>query len=306
MDDIPTPPYSPPATRPTSFIRRDSNQGVLTPASVPLVHRENSSLSLAHGSGNASLRTRLSDNDSSEQNLASGSPLRPQFSREGSDLQSSSSSLVDPLAFREEEHIAESSHNSARSQSRGRARVTPTSLSNGPSPGSSRAASLSAAPHSPMVPIRPQFHSPNSSASNSNSILAAHPHMADSEGRTPSNSPNRERGRRHTRFSLMSVSNALLDAVKERVRSNSRTKDGHRSPAASRDHSPEANGGTSRGASRRRDPSPTTERGRQASRAEDSKRKEKSTLGRIGDALGLDMEGGAGEHEGWKEFRKGE
>lgn len=290
LDDIPTPPYSPPGTRPSSFImRHSSNQLPSTPATSPLAQGQSSSSSLVNGSGNASIRSRLSDHDSSEQYLGTSSPLR---------LESSASSLADTYGSGYGSIMPESSTAAERSFSRGRPRVS--TVTNGASRASSQAAST--VPPSPMTPARPTLQSQPSSGNNS--ILIAHPHMAnDGENRTPSHSPHRDRGRRHTRFSLMSVSNALLDAVKERVRS--RSKDYHRSPAVSRDRSPEP----PRGMSRHRDKSPSSERGRQASRTHDStnKQKEKSTFSRIGDALGLDMEssGGDGESENWKEFRKG-
>ena len=105
------------------------------------------------------------------------------------------------------------------------------------------------------------------------------------------------------------VSNALLDAVKERVRSNSQPREGKEhatTPTASRDHSPE--GGRSHIPNGTADHSVDSdyERGRRRSREEDrgkQKEKERSTFGRITDALGLSAESGDGD--GWKEFRKG-
>ncbi|KZT72264.1 hypothetical protein DAEQUDRAFT_664375 [Daedalea quercina L-15889] len=102
------------------------------------------------------------------------------------------------------------------------------------------------------------------------------------------------RGRKHKRFSLTNVSNALLDVVMDRVHSRSRSSlaDGHAGDAT-----------PPRGRTRERtihedvfddDDGGTPVRDR-----------ERSTLGRVSEVLGFDGEDGKEWGDGWKEFKKG-
>ncbi|KAH8115350.1 hypothetical protein DFH11DRAFT_1588801 [Phellopilus nigrolimitatus] len=254
-------------------------------------------------------------------------PTFSNLSREISEPQSASSSghshslIHIPLSRREsvEESVPQASAPAyERSPSRGRPRIIPTGYSNAnasPSRASSAVRTPTTAPNSPsqiaqaISPIPLSSPSTGNSNSNNGSILSHQPHLPQQDDRTTS----RERGRRHARFSLAMVSNVLLDAVKERVRSNSpRSRPGKERAAvpASRDRSPDGSRVTSRAGSRLREPSvePVAERGRPSARGEDGlkhKEKERSTLGRISGALGLDVDGSNGEGDGWKEFRKG-
>lgn len=78
----------------------------------------------------------------------------------------------------------------------------------------------------------------------------------------------------------------LLDAVKERVRSVSRAERDIASEGLGREHGEES--------VERRDPS--TKRGRT---------RDKTTLERVTEVLGLESEEEDDSGEGWKEFRKG-
>ncbi len=119
------------------------------------------------------------------------------------------------------------------------------------------------------------------------------PHIHVPDGPTSSRQRDLEgdetiRGRKNKRFSFAS---ALLEAMVERVRS--------RSPYVEQD--PARSGYT------------TPPRGRTLDRSlpqllevESTVRKEPSALGRVGEALGLEVEDGREYGDGWKEFRKGE
>lgn len=103
------------------------------------------------------------------------------------------------------------------------------------------------------------------------------------------------RGRKHKRFTFANVSNALLDVVMDRVRSRSRSSFG------------DGLGGDA-----------TPPRGRTRERTIDEdvfdndeegtpvRERERSTLGRVSEVLGLDGEDGKEWGDGWKEFKKGE
>ncbi|EMD33151.1 hypothetical protein CERSUDRAFT_160706 [Gelatoporia subvermispora B] len=99
------------------------------------------------------------------------------------------------------------------------------------------------------------------------------------------------RGRRHKRFSLASVSNALLGAVKDRVRS--------RSPMIER------RGDVTPPRGREREASVASARGRTLEKDKASHHKELSALSRVGEALGWEVEESKEYGDGWKEFRKG-
>ncbi|KAL5504710.1 hypothetical protein ACEPAH_7373 [Sanghuangporus vaninii] len=299
-NDLPTPPYSPPNTRPGSLRTHESSQSI-TMAAPQMAQRTSPWVS-----------NRSNISGTREENEV------PHLSRESSEPQSSSSSIAEDSLSRRASNEDQDQPLDARSISRGRARSPVLRPSDTPT--ASRTPSVSTAPTSPLVVShRPPSHtssrqsagnSTTTSANNSLSILPSQSRDLDGEARILSPSPQRERGRRHARFSLAMVSNALLDAVKERVRSNSRPREGKEratTPTASRDHSPE-------GSRTNRPPYGVTEhiidsedeRGRRRSREEDfgkHKEKEKSTLGRITDALGLSTE--PGEGDSWKEFRKG-
>ncbi|KII95641.1 hypothetical protein PLICRDRAFT_129539 [Plicaturopsis crispa FD-325 SS-3] len=103
---------------------------------------------------------------------------------------------------------------------------------------------------------------------------------------TPDGAPrDHSRGRRHARFSFTAVSNVLLDAIQDRVRSSSP----HREISGDRD------------------------RGRDADKKGKGKevdggslhRKHKSTLGKFGGILKLEPEEPKEVGDGWKEFKKG-
>ena len=229
---------------------------------------------------------------------------------------------------------------SERSQSRGRPRLHTafealTAISNGPgsrSGSNSRTPSIlrgtssrpSTRPGSPVTPyaqLAPPPPTPvtQSSSSFGHSPTTSQTHVGNGvEGSArpgyersttnPESSPARGRDRRHARFSLAAVSNVLLDAVKERVRSNSRTS-GPRgrgsTPAASREVSPDGRVSRRPSISVDRD----TERGRSRGREnEPHKEKERTTFEKITEALGLDNgdDESKKEHgDGWKEFKKG-
>ena len=102
------------------------------------------------------------------------------------------------------------------------------------------------------------------------------------------------RGRKNKRFSFAS---ALLEAMKDRVRSHSPIVDGAAVPVQGQGH---AAGDM------------TPPRGRTLDRggAEDDSapapvHKEVSALGRVSEVLGLEGEEGREHGDGWKEFRKG-
>jgi hypothetical protein len=95
------------------------------------------------------------------------------------------------------------------------------------------------------------------------------------------------RGRKNTRFSFTAVSNVLLDAVKDQVRSISprtRSRDRTLSREPSRD----------RASSRGRTLEPRQDKGHQ---------NKKSSLGKFGEMLKMDDNKARGD--GWKEFKKG-
>lgn len=253
-------------------------------------------------------------------------------------------SLSRRVSQEDDEHIRDSfpvPSISERSQSRGRPRLQMaldmlTGNTSGSRSGSnSRAPSIlrnssrpSTRPASPVTPyghLAPppptpsstsqiHFSSPGHSPFESLSHVGNGPEAFARPGyeRSPSNpeaSPARGRDRRHTRFSLAAVSNVLLDAVKERVRSSSRSsrpRGTGSTPVVSREPSPE--GGPSRrniSVSVDRE----TERGRSRGRDnQPEKEKERSTLGKISGALGLDNDDDENKKEhghGWKEFKKG-
>ncbi|KAH9834108.1 uncharacterized protein C8Q71DRAFT_161021 [Rhodofomes roseus] len=101
------------------------------------------------------------------------------------------------------------------------------------------------------------------------------------------------RGRKHKRFSFANVSNALLDVVMDRVRSRSRSSfaDVH----AAGDATPP------RGRTRER----TIDEDVFQDDDEGTRVRERSTLGRVSEVLGLDGEDGKEWGDGWKEFKKG-
>ncbi|TFY60898.1 hypothetical protein EVJ58_g4850 [Rhodofomes roseus] len=103
----------------------------------------------------------------------------------------------------------------------------------------------------------------------------------------------RGRGRKHKRFSFANVSNALLDVVMDRVRSRSRSSfaDVH----AAGDATPP------RGRTRER----TIDEDVFQDDDEGTRVRERSTLGRVSEVLGLDGEDGKEWGDGWKEFKKG-
>lgn len=234
-----------------------------------------------------------------------------------SEAPSSSSSSNSLSLSRPQSHDAEPgpSYTRAddRSPSRGRtrdnaARREPGSASQSRTPSILRASS--AVPHSPFIAGYGFGHyqtSPMSSSSPSaNNNVFSKTQQNGHNSDHASHPPLRER---HSRFSLAGVSNALLDAVKERIRSNSpshRGKERARTPV-SRDRSPEASR-SSRTRSMMRDSSVDPDWNRGRSRARDGsaakdKAKEKSAFGRLGGALRFDADG---KHDdSWKEFRKG-
>ncbi|KAI5118355.1 hypothetical protein M0805_006756 [Coniferiporia weirii] len=344
FDDIPTPPYSPPGTRPGSFLRNDSNQSIppLTPGPPPSIGPRSDSWRPA-GSDSVHSSRILEDPTVSDQHGSNADIHSLEdflgLPRETSEPQSSSSSSHSPstadlsLSRREsvDEHEAEDLAAAyERSRSRGRPRASAAAPATG-SAGQSRPPSLLRTPSTaPTSPSTSASHAQSSSGTMGTNLFSASSQPAQANARTASTSsnPERDRGRRHARFSLAMVSNALLDAVKERVRSNSRGaipragKERAATPApVSRDHSLERGGAgssarRSRVRSRMRDPSLDNEgeRGRVRTRShsrgldEDGlkhKEKERTTLGRIGGVLGLDVDGGNGEGDNWKEFRKG-
>lgn len=198
-----------------------------------------------------------------------------------------------------------------RSPSRGRARDNAGSRPPGSASQSRTASMLRSYPSSPFGSGQAFTPMNSNSPSASNSIFS----QAQLPSEHASDSPVRDRGRRHARFSFAGVSNALLDAVKERLRSNSphmrAGKERGRTPM-SRDQSPDgAPSRSSRNPSMIRESSIDLEYGRGRTRARDQdsskgKDKERSTLGRIGGALGLDVETKQAKHdENWKEFKKG-
>lgn len=97
------------------------------------------------------------------------------------------------------------------------------------------------------------------------------------------------RGRKHKRFSLANVSNALLDVVMDRMRSRSRSAAVDRKPG---DDTPP------RGRPRERMDAAEEEE-------EEGNRRERSTLGRVSELVGLDLDDDKEYGDGWKEFRKG-
>ncbi|EJD08036.1 uncharacterized protein FOMMEDRAFT_131011 [Fomitiporia mediterranea MF3/22] len=297
FNDIPTPPYSPPTTRPGSIRAADSNQSI--PMAMPqLAHRTESWTSTA----SAASRTDLH-------------PEPNHLSREASEPHSSSSSIADIPLSRRESHDEHDSSIHDRNASRGRSYI-PTTHVNGVQTGS-RTPSVSTALTSPLASRHAPSHdsvdtSADNSTNNSSSILASPSRATDNEHHIDSASPHRDRGRRHARFSLAMVSNVLLDAVKERVRSNSRPREGKErafTPTASREHSPEGHRSSHvRSGLVDHSVDEEVERGRQTLRDNEhakQKEKEKSTLERITDVLGIHTEPASGEGEGWKEFKKG-
>lgn len=173
-------------------------------------------------------------------------------------------------------------------------------------------AHLAPPPPTPSSASQTQFSSPGQSPFQSQTHVGIGQEAVTRPGfeRTPSNpeaSPARGRDRRHTRFSLAAVSNVLLDAVKERVRSSSRSsrpRGTGSTPVVSREPSPD-------GAYPRRNVSVSvdrdTERGRSRGRSnEPHKEKERSTFEKISEVLGLDNDDDDSKKEhGWKEFKKG-
>ena len=145
---------------------------------------------------------------------------------------------------------------------------------------------------------------------------------------TSSRSPVRDRGRerrRHARFSLAAVSNVLLDAVKEHVRSrsgspaegsharNGRRPGKERAVTLGHEYGREESvgaGGVWREDDRGRSRSWTRDREGEdihENATEKHKEKERSAFGKLTGALGFDAEegSGGGSGDGWKEFRKG-
>ncbi|THH03390.1 hypothetical protein EW145_g6296 [Phellinidium pouzarii] len=336
LDDIPTPPYSPPNTRSGSSLVIDSNQPISALQS-PIGHQPDPLR--AAGSDSVHSSRILEDQPTTDHHGSHADWHNTGFSslsREVSEPQSASSSTHSPstadLSLSRRESVAESAISAntppyERSRSRGRPRLIAVRANDSGSQ-SPRTPSLvqspSTAPTSPaasaLAHSHPEHHTgtmstAHSTSSTSNSLLAAQPHLAQTDARTGSTSPHRDRGRRHARFSLAIVSNALLDAVKERVHTRSNSpharagKERAVTPAASRDRSPDGRG-VDHAQSRMRDASVDAEgeRARSSARDEDGlkhKEKERSTLERISGALGLDVDGGNGDGENWKEFRKG-
>ncbi|OCH90613.1 hypothetical protein OBBRIDRAFT_819245 [Obba rivulosa] len=146
----------------------------------------------------------------------------------------------------------------------------------------------------PSLDEEPEFL-PGSSTGSTGTERARDPsRSSDRAERGASTSASAEdlRGRKHKRFSLASVSNALLDAVKDRVRS--------RSPMLER------RGDVTPPRGRDRDRSVASARGRTLEANDKAlHHKELSALGRVGEALGLDVEESKEFGDGWKEFRKG-
>lgn len=171
-------------------------------------------------------------------------------------------------------------------------------------PGSS-ASSLRLTPSSQPHSSRPSFEEerPEFLVGSSRSPLPPSP----STQRSLSRSHHREgssdlrehaedaRGRKHKRFTLANVSNALLDVVMDRVRSRSRSSFADGLPG---------------------DATPPRGRTRERTIDEDVidnddegtavRERERSTLGRVSEVLGLDGEDGKEWGDGWKEFKKGE
>ncbi|KAI0311490.1 hypothetical protein OF83DRAFT_755726 [Amylostereum chailletii] len=120
---------------------------------------------------------------------------------------------------------------------------------------------------------------------------------ADSPHQSPSPVPQRDhsfdaRGRGTSRFSLTAVSNSILDAVKERMRSNSPTVE--------------------RGRSAGRILSASDEGHVQPVKENDNSRSHRhlphphpSALTKVGEKLGMDVEDHKEFGDGWKEFKKG-
>lgn len=112
---------------------------------------------------------------------------------------------------------------------------------------------------------------------------------------SPTTSTDDRRGRRHSRFSISAVSNVILDAVKERVRSSSPQARIKRDATASRE----------RGIDRSRDSRATSSRGRTLEPRKDNEHNQKgSTFSKFGDLLKLDTDDKE-SGDGWKEFKKG-
>ncbi|EGN91882.1 hypothetical protein SERLA73DRAFT_80061 [Serpula lacrymans var. lacrymans S7.3] len=112
-------------------------------------------------------------------------------------------------------------------------------------------------------------------------------------------SPDEGRGRKHTRFSLAAVSSVFMGAVKDRVRSSS-----PRSFVATE----QRRHGRSLDMHRDKERGRTLDKGK--ARVHDANRmpvqhKERSTLGKVGEMLGLESDERKDSGEGWKEFKKG-
>lgn len=116
----------------------------------------------------------------------------------------------------------------------------------------------------------------------------ARQHSSDSEER---------RGRRNTRFSLTTISNAFVDSIKDSVRS--RSPGSRERPSQSRDRDVSARRGRGRTPQRRSSPPETVEP------APTALKKDRSLLGRVSNALKAEPEEHKEAGHGWKEFKKG-
>lgn len=112
---------------------------------------------------------------------------------------------------------------------------------------------------------------------------------------SPPSPPNDDRrGRRSSRFSITAVSNVILDAVKERVRSSSPRMRTERAATISRERRNDQS----------RDSWTNSSRGRTLDPKDNEHRHKGSTFGKFGEFLKLDADDKESGH-GWKEFKKG-
>ncbi len=271
-DDIPSPPYSaPPAARPWNTPASVSFDGVASPRSTL---RQSTSVF-----GFASRHHSSIDPHTS----APPSRMNSNYSRSTlGEHTSSSSSNADVSLSR---HTSNDDA-AADGPSRGRPPLPPRLPSNAEEASRNSSPNPSAANLTQIPGAHAHFHPSTSSQANRHSL-----------GGRQSPERDRDRGRRRSRFSLATVSNAFLEAVKERVRSNSPEGEGSSAPD---ERSPAA--GVSREPSLERIAEGPA-RGVESSKAD----KRKSALEKLTGAFRLDTEETAHKTsgEGWKEFRKG-